>query len=176
MTRSKPLQARLTTVNNLIDQHQQLRNKSPRGSKERKRHTRALRSLKKTRRRLRADRWKYQGATAIIKYEVIPLLVAAGVPITSRKRWETFGNPDSDHYKGNRNADAADGGTAENYSLGSEIKQALTNNPQAKMVDYEEFIIERSHTGSPETYRIQIIAGTHGTGPHLHIGCKRVSP
>lgn len=169
------LQARLKRVNDLIKEHKRLRDKANPGSSERKRHKRELRKLNRIRRKLRKDRWKFKGSTAIVKYEIVPILEAAGVPITSRKRWQTFGNPSSDHYLGNRDADAVDGGIANGYGLADRIKRALTDNPDAKFSDYEEFIVERSHTGSKEQYRIQGIAGTHGTGPHLHWGVKRVS-
>lgn len=173
MTKSQPLQARLTNINKQIRAKKSLVKGASR--KLRRQLSRQLRALNKTHRKLRNDRWKLKGSTAIIKYEVIPILEMAGVPVTSRKRWETFGNPSSDHYKGNRDADAVDGGTAENHSLADTIKRALTDDPHANAVDYEEFIIVRAHTGSPEEYRVQIIAGTHGTGPHIHIGVKRVS-
>ena len=177
MSHTAPLQARLADVNDAIEKQQTIRDGAPRGSRDRKRAVHAIRVLKKRRRQLRRDRWKMKGATAIIKYEVIPALEAAGVPVTSRKRWATFGNPSSDHWLGNRDADAADGGTfADNDGLGSEVKAVLLDDPDAAMDGFTEFVITRSHTGSPETYRVQIITEEHGTGPHIHTGVKRVSP
>lgn len=175
MSKHAPLQARLHNVNHAVADQQQARDSAPKGSKVRKIAVRAIRRLRKQRRKLVADRFKYKGATAIIKYEVIPILHAAGVPVTSRKRWETFGNPSSDHWKGNKDADAVDGGTfVENDELGSAIVTALKQR-KSTMTAFAEFTIDRSHTGSAETYRVQVITEEHGTGPHIHIGVKRVT-
>jgi hypothetical protein len=175
VTKPRPLQARLHIVNEAISDQQQARDSAPRGSAARKRAKRSLRRLHTQRRRLRRDRWKMRGATAIIKYEVIPILAAAGVPITSRKRWNPFGNRSSDHFLGNRDADAADGAThADNNQLGSEVASALKNR-KTQMRGSVEFTITRKHTGSEETYRVQIITEEHGTGPHIHNGVKRIS-
>jgi len=173
---SRPLQARLAAVNDEIEHQEKIRDRAAKGSEKRKAAVRAISHLNKRRKKLRKDRWKMKGSTAIVKYEVIPVLEDAGVPVTSRKRWATFGNPSSDHYFGNRDADAADGGTfANNDRLGSEIKAALTNDPEASVRGFSEFGISRSHTGEREEYRVQIITEQHGTGPHIHIGVKRVS-
>lgn len=172
---TRPLQARLVAVNDAIADQEKIRDSAAKGSIRRKTAKEKLRALKKRRRRLRRDRWKMKGSTAIIKYEVIPAYEAAGVSVTSRKRWGLFGNPSSDHYFGNRDADAADGGTFnDNDELGSEVATVLKNEP-ATVNGFAEFTITRSHTGSAETYRIQVITEQHGTGPHIHTGCKRVS-
>lgn len=175
MTNPLPLQARLAIVNDTIAEQQKARDSAPKGSKQRRAANRSLRRLHKQRRRLRRDRWKMDGATAIIKYEVIPVYAAAGVAVTSRKRWNPFGNRSSDHFLGNRDADAADGAThADNNQLGSEVATALKGR-RTRMRGFVEFTITRKHTGSEETYRIQIITEEHGTGPHIHTGCKRIS-
>ena len=175
MSNSASLQARLVAVNKAIADQQDAIDAAPKGSPIRKDAKRRIRVLKKRRRKLRKDRFKMKGATAIVKYEIVPVLVAAGVPITSRKRWATFGNPSSDHWLGNKDADAADGGTfANNDELGGEVVTALKNR-KSTMAGFIEFEITRSHTGSEETYRIQIITEVHGTGPHIHNGVKRVS-
>lgn len=173
---SASLQARLVAVNDAIAEQQKAIDAAPKGSPARKHAKRRIRVLKKRRRELRKDRFKMKGSTAIIKYEVIPVLHAAGVPVTSRKRWATFGNPSSDHWLGNRDADAADGGTfSNNNELGNQVVNALRNTKGSRMSGFAEFEITRSHTGSEETYRIQVITEPHGTGPHIHNGCKRVS-
>lgn len=175
MSNSASLQARLVAVNDAIADQEKAIDAAPKGSPARKYAKRRIRQLKKRRRELRKDRFKMKGATAIIKYEVIPVLHAAGVPVTSRKRWATFGNPSSDHWMGNKDADAVDGGTfSPNDELGSAIVTALKNRKTA-MSGFAEFTIARSHTGSEETYRIQVITEPHGTGPHVHSGVKRVS-
>lgn len=175
MSNSASLQARLVAVNDAISDQEKARDRAPKGSPVRKDAVRRIRALKKRRRKLRKDRFKMKGATAIIKYEVVPVLVAAGVPVTSRKRWNPFGNLSSDHFFGNRDADAVDGGTFNNNDeLGSEVVTALKNR-RSSMSGFIEFEIKRSHTGSEETYRIQVITAQHGTGPHIHAGAKRVS-
>lgn len=178
MSNSASLQARLVAVNEAIAKQEDALDAIPKGpgrGKARRKVKARIRVLKRRRRRLRKDRFKNKGATAIVKYEIIPVLHAAGVPVTSRKRWLTFGNPSSDHFMGNRDADAVDGGTHNNNDeLGSEVVTALKNR-RSTMSGFIEFTIERSHTGSKETYRVQVITAPHGTGPHIHNGVKRVS-
>lgn len=110
----------------------------------------------------------WAGTQSIVEQEVVPIYSRHGVPVTSRKRWETFGNPSSDHYMGNTDAYAADGGVATAYEMGNEVKRALTGDPNAVMRDYEAFYITRSG----HAFRVQLIAATHGTGPHFHAGVK----
>lgn len=108
------------------------------------------------------------GGRALVAELVRPVVARKGIAITSQKRWETYGNPGSDHYKGNRTAYAEDYATASNYALAQEIRTALE--PGAIHVDYQTFIVEfRGHR-----FAVQIIAGTHGTGPHLHVGVHLV--
>lgn len=90
-----------------------------------------------------------------------------GIPVTSRKRVALFGNPGSDHHVSQLRADAVDFGTANNYGLGVRIAHHLGGSWSR---DYESFEIR--YDG--RRYRVQIIAGTHGTGPHLHVGVRRV--
>jgi hypothetical protein len=94
-------------------------------------------------------------------------IVNGRASITSRKRWETFGNPSSDHYMRNLFADAVDFATVENHGLKNEIARRLGGPHQVD--DYENFFIHRKG----KRFRVQIIAGTHGTGPHLHVGVSR---
>jgi hypothetical protein len=107
------------------------------------------------------------GCEDIIQNEVLPIYVRHGVPITSGKRWETFGNPTSDHHMSQVNASARDAGTANNYSLRDEVMRAL--GVGGGISDYGAYYITRSGA----SFRVQPIAGTHGTGPHLHIGIRR---
>lgn len=94
--------------------------------------------------------------------------VRPGARVTSRKRWATFGNPGSDHHMLQLNADAVDFGVVNDYALGRLIARHLGGTWSR---DYESFLIR--YDG--RRYRVQIIAGTHGTGPHLHVGVRRVS-
>jgi hypothetical protein len=95
-------------------------------------------------------------------------IVGNRAPVTSRKRWLEFGNPGSDHHKSQKTADAVDFGTADNHGLKNEISRKLGG--PSVLADYGSFIVRRNG----RAWRIQIIAGTHGTGPHLHVGVKRV--
>lgn len=108
------------------------------------------------------------GSKAIVRDEVWPIVQAAGISPTSGKRSQTFGNPSSDHYVGNVYAFAKDYATASNYSLAQRIRTALDGGIH---VDYDNFYVTRRG----HRYRVQIIAGTHGTGPHLHCGVRRES-
>jgi hypothetical protein len=61
-----------------------------------------------------------------------------------------------------------DFGTGNNHALKNEISKKLGG--PSNLPDYGTFLIKRNG----RTYRVQGIAGTHGTGPHLHFGVKRV--
>lgn len=129
---------------------------------------RALRNLNaKLRRRPKSGTGPWGGAQSIFDNEVRPVLKRNGVPITSTKRQETYGNPDSDHHVSQRDAYAGDGATANNHALADRIGYALGIGP---VTDYTNYYIKRNG----RTYRVQIIAGTHGTGPHIHIGIRLV--
>lgn len=106
------------------------------------------------------------GTQSIIDNEVIPIFDKYGVPITSTKRWETYGNPDSDHYAGNTTAYAVDGGIAEAHDLLDEIALTVVGR---RVNDYELVYFVRAG----KNFRFQGIAATHGTGPHLHIGIRQ---
>lgn len=92
------------------------------------------------------------------------------IAVTSRKRSASdplsIANPGSDHSGQNRLADAVDFGTASNYALGRSIARHLGGSWSR---DYENFYI----VYDGRRFRVQIIAGTHGTGPHLHVGVRR---
>lgn len=112
------------------------------------------------------------GSKWIVAREVRPIVKRHGIRRTSGKRSETFGNPSSDHFVGNPFSYAEDYATANNQALAQEIRSKLDG---GRHRDYESFYIKRRHrTGKAETYRVQIIAATHGTGPHLHVGIRRV--
>lgn len=108
------------------------------------------------------------GAEDILVNEVVPVARRAGVGVTSGKRWATFGNPGSDHYKGNTTASARDFGTTNNYGLRDKIMREL--GVDGPIRDYGHYYIQRAG----RTFRVQPIAGTHGTGGHLHLGIKLV--
>ena len=110
-----------------------------------------------------AKKW---GGCRLVTERIIDI-VDGRAKVTSRKRWELFGNPSSDHYRGNKLADAVDFGTADNHALKNEISQGLGGPSQ--LADYQSFYISMDGM----RFRVQAIAGTHGTGPHLHYGVAR---
>jgi hypothetical protein len=95
-------------------------------------------------------------------------IVGNRADVTSRKRVATFGNPDSDHHVSQLRADAVDLGIAEAHTLADEISRQL-GGPR-DIADFQRFELRNPQNG--KTYRAQLIAGTHGTGPHLHSGFR----
>jgi hypothetical protein len=109
--------------------------------------------------------WAWGGSRGVTN-EVVRI-VGGRAPITSRKRTATFGNPGSDHHVSQLTADAVDFGIAEAHWLKNEISRRMGGPPM--LTDFGSFTIERKG----KRFRVQIIAGTHGTGPHLHVGVRR---
>ena len=136
----------------------------------------ARRALEHARQRLelrqheQADERLYGGSRAITNEAI--RIVAGRARVTSRKRAASdplsIANPGSDHSAQNTQADAVDFGIATAYSLGAEIARRLGG---SWSTDYQSFTVRRDG----HSYRVQIIAGTHGTGPHLHVGVLRVA-
>lgn len=85
----------------------------------------------------------------------------------SEKRVETYGNPGSDHHVSQTNAFAIDFLLVNDYDAATRIAAYFGVDWAG---DYSAFYVKRGGN----TFRIQIIAGTHGTGPHLHVGCRLV--
>jgi len=112
------------------------------------------------------------GGSRAVTDEVIRI-VDGRAPVTSRKRAAnhplSISNPGSDHSGANPLADAVDFGIAEAHGLKNEISRKLGG--PAQLVDFGEFVTRRNG----HRYRVQIIAGTHGTGPHLHVGVRKVA-
>lgn len=108
------------------------------------------------------------GCEDIIRNEVVPVGRKAGVPVSSGKRSETYGNPTSDHHTSQLTASARDFATANDYGLRDAIMRKL--GVGGSISDYGAYYVKRSG----RTFRVQPIAGTHGTGPHLHIGVRLV--
>ena len=111
------------------------------------------------------------GGSRGVTNEVIRI-VDGRARVTSRKRSArhplSLANPGSDHSAGNALADAVDFGIAEAHGLKHEISRRLGG--PATLEDFHSFTTRRGG----HAYRVQIIAGTHGTGPHLHVGVRRV--
>ena len=112
----------------------------------------------------------WQGSKSIIVNEVLPVGRRWGIAVTSRKRWQTYGNPGSDHYRGNKDAYAVDFATDSNFDFGVAIGKSLGVPYGGSGSDYNNFYITRAG----HTFRVQLICGTHGTGPHCHCGIRRV--
>lgn len=112
------------------------------------------------------------GGSRAVTDEVIRI-VNGRAQVTSRKRAAnhplSIQNPGSDHSGQNTLADAVDFGIAEAHGLKNEISRKLGG--PAQLADYGTFVTRRNN----QSYRVQIIAGTHGTGPHLHVGVKKVA-
>lgn len=108
------------------------------------------------------------GCEDIIVNEIVPVAKKAGVAETSGKRSETYGNPDSDHHTSQTTASARDFATDSNFSLRDKIMRKL--GVKGGITDYGAYYIRRAG----RTFRVQPIAGTHGTGPHLHMGLRLV--
>lgn len=85
----------------------------------------------------------------------------------SEKRTATYGNPGSDHHVSQKEAFAIDFLLVDDYEMAALIAAYFGVDWKG---DYSNFYIVRGG----RTFRIQIIAGTHGTGPHLHVGIRRV--
>lgn len=159
----------MATIGQRIKRQYRRWQRSEPGSRSRRRSRAAIKRLKQLRAEVvLAGRPWWGGGKRIIRDEVWPIVKSAGIAPTSGKRSETFGNPGSDHFILNIWAFAKDFATGNNQSLAQKIRSKLT--PGQTHHDYEEFYFERFG----HTYRGQIIASTHGSGPHLHIGIRRV--
>lgn len=139
------------------------------------RHSKAITKLnkliKKEKNRLERKRKNaWGGCQYIMEKYVLPVAKEWGIPVTSTKRWESFGNPSSDHFMLNRKAYATDFATTNNYNFGVAIGKALGVPYNGASSDYASF----TTTIEGITIRVQIICGTHGTGPHTHVGLKRL--
>lgn len=114
----------------------------------------------------------WAGSESIVRECVIKVYARHGIPVTSTKRWETFGNPSSDHYMGNTTAYAADAGVANAQWLHNEIANEFAANGLAlspRPYDYASCYCSNANG----RWRYQGIATTHGTGPHHHGGVRR---
>ena len=92
------------------------------------------------------------------------------IPITSRKRFESFGNLGSDHFFLNLRADAADRGVANSRSNAVRIARATGHPNPDNVTDYGTWTTTRNG----RRFQHQLIWSTHGTGPHLHYGVHRI--
>lgn len=92
--------------------------------------------------------------------------------VSSRKRWELFGNPDSDHYRGNTDADAVDFRFWREKVRYRKMDLVMQRLGVDDAVDYGRYIVRHGH----HLFRVQPIAAVHGTAPHVHFGVKYIGP
>lgn len=92
------------------------------------------------------------------------------VPITSRKRFDAFGNRGSDHFYLNVRADAVDRGISNSRVNAIWIARACGHPSPAHITDYGTWTTTRHG----RRYQHQLIWSTHGSGPHLHYGVHRI--
>lgn len=140
------------------------------------------RAQRRRRRRWRSPRWGHsRGLTNRIISIVVDETRPAGVSrkawrrriVTSRKRSATFGNPGSDHHVSQRTADAIDFAFANAFRLRDRVMRRL--GVTVTVEDFGAYTVEhRGWRGRVRTFRVQPIAATHGTGPHLHFGVRRI--
>jgi hypothetical protein len=74
--------------------------------------------------------------------------------VASRKRWATFGNPASDHYKGNQTADAVDFRYFRKRIRYARMRQIMRRLGVENAQDYGNYTVE--HNG--RLFRVQPIA------------------
>jgi hypothetical protein len=119
----------------------------------------------------RSGTGSWGGSESIIVNEIIPLVEKHRGPgkVGSGKRSETYGNPGSDHHVSQTTASARDFYLVNDYAMAGLIFAKLTGKSAGEWEgDYSAFYIKRAG----KWFRVQLIAGTHGTGPHLHAGVR----
>lgn len=125
------------------------------------------------------ERWKRQnliprasgkgawGGSESVEREIEAVVTKKRGNVTgSQKRVETYGNPGSDHHVSQKDAYAIDFLLVDDYEMATIIAAHFDVQWAG---DYSYFYARRGG----RTFRIQLIAGTHGTGPHLHSGTRR---
>lgn len=90
--------------------------------------------------------------------------------ITSRKRFQIFGNSRSDHSVKNLRADAVDFDLIEDHDAATKLAKHLGWGGTGQIPDFSTWTTERKG----KRYQHQVIAKDHGTGPHLHYGLHRI--
>jgi hypothetical protein len=88
--------------------------------------------------------------------------------VTSRKRRQQFGNAGSDHSMGQGYSDAIDLGLVNDQEF-MDMTARHIGGP-SDVADYQHFIVRNPWNGNQ--YRAQLIAVTHGTGPHFRAGIQ----
>lgn len=92
------------------------------------------------------------------------------VIVTSRKRPILLGNTGSDHNFFQRLADAVDEAFDNDQRLMDIVADELGGPNDVN--DFQHFTLVNPQNG--RHYRAQLIAVTHGTGPHFHSGFRRI--
>lgn len=150
-----------------------------------KAHRKAVRKLVRLThaQRRELERWKRENiipkASGKGPYEGAKSVAREIEAVVERKRGECSGsekraathplslsNPGSDHNEANRDAYAIDFLLVDDYEMATIIAAHFGVDWAG---DYSNFYVERGG----RTFRVQLIAGTHGTGPHFHEGVRR---
>jgi hypothetical protein len=127
---------------------------------------------RQVRARLRSDR-KYAGARYVTnRINDLAKEHRPGTRVTSRKRPTLLGNIASDHNLFNRTADAIDHALVNDHGFKRIVVRDLTNGSVNDIADFGTITVRNPQNG--RDYRVQLIAGTHGTGPHHHSGAKLI--
>jgi hypothetical protein len=111
----------------------------------------------------------WSGGMSICEREVVPVAARYGIPVTSRKRTSTLGNPSSDHYTGNVTAYAVDLGTFSGATCAHAIAQALGISGYSTG-NYNGYTIYRCD----HAFRVQILWAVSGHYNHIHVGVRRI--
>jgi hypothetical protein len=143
-----------------------------------KRHTKAVRKLRrliekaKDARRRKSGRGPWGGTQSIVELEVIPVGQKYGAPVTSLKRAAshplTIANPSSDHSALATEAYAVDFGTHDGAPIGYAVASALGIRGWTPG-SYTGYYIERAG----KIFRVQILWAVPGHYDHLHVGVRR---
>jgi hypothetical protein len=127
---------------------------------------------RQVRARLRSDA-KYHGARYVTnRINDLAKEHRPGTRVTSRKRPTLLGNIASDHNLFNRTADAIDHALVNDHGFKRIVVRDLTNGSVNDIADFGTITVRNPQNG--RDYRVQLIAGTHGTGPHHHSGAKLI--
>jgi hypothetical protein len=110
----------------------------------------------------------WSGGMSICEQEVVPVAARFGIPVSSRKRTSTLGNPSSDHYVGNTTAYAVDLATFSGATCAHAIAKALGIVGYSTGTYTGHTIVRCGHS-----FRVQILWAVEGHYNHIHVGVRR---
>jgi hypothetical protein len=109
----------------------------------------------------------WSGSRYVIEDRVDPVMARHGIPVTSRKRTDTLGNPGSDHDVGNTTAYATDYGTYDGAEAAHGVARSLGIDNYS-VGDYTSYYV----TFGGRTFRVQILWAVSGHFDHVHVGVR----